>query len=236
MGTMISMNTIRRVGVLIAAAVVVPFAALAVGGCGGTTTAADSVANGLETKTPAQVVHDAAAALAAAKSVQIVLTRGPSQVDLRVQGGSRTLTFTDRGAAKFEVMVIGKNVYAKFLDQAALNTLLGALPPRMHIFGQWLRVAPKRLNLGGLEGFSPASLAGGLTRHGPLEPAVRQATLSGRKVVVVTDQRNGAKLYVANTGPAYPLLITGFHGQRIGFSDYGANFHITAPSNAIPAP
>ena len=236
MDTMISMNTIRRAGVLITAAVVFPFAALAASGCGGGTTATGGVANGLETKTPAQVVHDAAAALAAAKSVQIVLTRGPSQVDLRAQSGSRTLTFTDRGVAKFEVMFIGKNVYAKFLDQAALNMLLGALPPLKHLFGQWVRVSPKRLNLGGLEGFSPASLAGGLAHHGPLEPAFRQATLSGRKVVVVTSQRNGAKLYVASTGPAYPILITGFHGQRIGFSDYGANFHITAPSNAIPAP
>jgi hypothetical protein len=201
------------------------------------------MANGLETKTSAQVVHDAAAALVAAKSVQIVFTAplgktlGPSQVDQRSQGGSRTLTFLNRGNAILEVMFIGKNVYTKFLDQAALNMLPGAFPSLIkHAFGQWLRPAPKQLNLAGLEKDSPASLAADLTHYGHLESAVRQATLNGRKVVVVTDQQTGAKLYVANTRPAYPLLIKGSDGQRISFSDYGANFHITAPSNAIPVP
>jgi hypothetical protein len=161
MDIMISMNTIRRAGLFIAAAAVVPFAALAATGCGSATTATGGVANGLETKTSAQVVRDAAAALVGAKSVQIVLTapfgktRGPSQVDVRFQGGSRTLTLVDRGTPKVEFIFIGKDAYAKFLDQAALNMLLGALPPLKQVFGQWLRVSAKRLNLGGLEGVSP---------------------------------------------------------------------------------
>jgi len=36
-------------------------------------------------------------------------------------------------------------------------------------------------------------------------------------------------------GGAPTATGTGSHGQRIGFSDYGANFHITAPRTAIPA-
>ena len=66
---------------------------------------------------------------------------------------------------------------------------------------------------------------------------IRQAALNGRKVVVITDQRHGVKLYIANTGAAYPLRadLLGPHPQRIDFTSYGANFHITAPPNAISA-
>jgi hypothetical protein len=86
-------------------------------------------------------------------------------------------------------------------------------------------------------GFSLASLAAVMTRAGPLDPGVRQATLNGRKVVVITDHRHGVKLYIANTGPAYPLRaeLLGPRPQRIDFTSYGANFHITAPANAISA-
>ena len=236
MDTMISMNIIRRAGAFIAAAAVVLFVALAASGCGGATTAAGGTISGLENKTPTQVLHDAAAALEAAKSVQIVLTPphgkgSPSQVDLRIQGDSRTLTFVENGIGKAEFTIMGQYAYVK-INPAVFKIL--PLPPSLkRIVGRWLRIPAKRLKLG--EEFSLASLQAVLTHHGPLEPAVRRTTLYGRKVVVVTDQRNGAKLYVANTGPAYPLLIAKPDGQRIELSDSGANFHITAPSNAIPA-
>jgi hypothetical protein len=51
------------------------------------------------------------------------------------------------------------------------------------------------------------------------------------------DQQTGGELYIANTGPAYPLRVDekGKTPQRLDFTDYGANFHIIAPRNAIPA-
>jgi hypothetical protein len=239
MDTMISMNIIRRAGVVIAAAVVVPFAALAAGGCGSTTTTAGGAANGLEHKMANVVLQDAARAVAAAKSVQIVWTPphgngGPSQVDARIQGGSETLTVVDRGVPKATFTIISQDAYVK-INPAVLK-LLGGLPLAKSTFGQWLKIPATRLHLP-LQGISTASVAALLIRHGPLEPAVRQATLNGRKVVVVTDLRTGGKIYIANTGPAYPLRLdfTGPHPQRLDFSDYGATFHITAPRNAIPA-
>jgi hypothetical protein len=234
MNTMISMNIIRRAGVFIAAAAVVPFAALAASGCGGATTTAGGATSGLENKTPTQILHDAAAALGAAKSVQIVFTpprgkRRPSQVDLRIQGDSRTLTLVQNGIGKAEFTIIGQHAYVKITP--AMFKILPPPPSLKRIVGRWLRIPAKRLTL---RGFSLASLQAVLTHHGPLEP-LRRTTFYGRKVVVVTDQRNGAKLYVANTGPAYPLLVVYPDGRRIELSDYGANFHITAPSNAILA-
>ena len=238
MDTMISMTIIRRAGVIVAAAIVVPFAALAASGCGGTT-ATGGATNGLEHKTPALVLQDAARAVAAANSVQIVWTPprgngGLSQVNARIQGGSETLAVVDRGIPKATFTIIGQDAYVK-ISQAVLK-MLGGLPLAKSPLGQWLKIPATRLHLP-LQGISTASVAALLSRHGPLEPAVRQATLNGRKVVVVTSRRTGGKIYVANTGPAYPLRLDfmGPHPQRLDFSDYGANFHITAPRNAIPA-
>ncbi len=235
MNTMISMHIIGRAWVVIAAAVVVPFVALTAGGCGGAATAAGSTTNGLDHKTATEVARDAAATLGATKSVQIVMTApggnaGLTQVDLQIQGGSRTLTVVDNGIVKAEFTVVGQYSYVKITPTAL--KMLGGLPVAKSVFGRWVRIPAQRLDPRGFARVSLASLAALLT-NGHFEPGVRQATLNGRKVVVVTDQRNGAKLYVANTGPAYPLLIEESDGQRISLSDYGANFHITAPTGAV---
>jgi len=46
---------------------------------------------------------------------------------------------------------------------------------------------------------------------------------------------DGSRLYVASTGPAYPLRLdaAGSVGGRRDFSQYGAAFHITAPPNPM---
>ena len=61
----------------------------------------------------------------------------------------------------------------------------------------------------------------------PLVPV----TLDGRKVLVL-NQRNGAKLYVAATGPAFPLR-TDEKAGHVQFSEYGVDFHITAPADVV---
>jgi hypothetical protein len=59
-----------------------------------------------------------------------------------------------------------------------------------------------------------------------------QATRDGQQVVVLTRQ-NGSKLYVANTGRAYPLRgeHKGPAPGRIDFTECAAGFHITAPES-----
>ena len=59
-------------------------------------------------------------------------------------------------------------------------------------------------------------------------------TLDGTKVVVIS-RKDGSKLYVANTGPPYPLRgeKKGANAGRTDFTEYGADFHITAPANAM---
>jgi hypothetical protein len=47
--------------------------------------------------------------------------------------------------------------------------------------------------------------------------------------------QDGSRLYVANTGPAYPIRgeSKGANEGRIDFSEYGVDFQITAPENHV---
>jgi hypothetical protein len=91
--------------------VVAAFVTLPLTGCGGTPS------DGLEDKSAAQVVEEAAAALRAAKSVHVIgtsVTDGASaEVDLRIiQDGSSSGTITLEGA-QFEITRVGEVTYVK---------------------------------------------------------------------------------------------------------------------------
>jgi len=229
------MNLIRPAFALTAAIAMAALVTLATTACGGAPTTSRTTAtsgittNGLEKKSPADVLLEAAAALKAAKSVHIVATSaGAGHVDMRLQGGSSTGTFTLSGA-QLKFTIIGSDGYVK-ANQAGLKQFGVPRPVQRHGAGRWLKVPAS-----GFTGLTLADFASQLTKYyGPLEPKVRQATLNGRKVVVIS-WRDGGKMHVANTGPAYPLRAE-FKGQNpalIEFSEYGAPLHITAPRNAI---
>ena len=181
----------------------------------GATTATGPPTNGLEKKSPADVLQAAAAALRAAKSVHVAGSDPPGHFDYRIQGSSTIGTITlPRGQTRFRV--IGRYGYVK--------TDFG------YDAGRWLKYPSQAF-----EEFTIAQWAS-FSGNGPLEPKVQQATVNGRKVVVV-NWRNGSKLYVANTGPAYPLReeFNGNYPVQMVFSEYNVPLDIAAPSNAIDA-
>lgn len=97
----------------------------------------------------------------------------------------------------------------------------------------WLTLSRQQITA--WRGLSLTDLGGQLTRNAsPGDPAVAQATLDGKQVVVVSKQ-DGFKLYVANTGVADPLRadFKGRAGGRIDFMQYGADFRISAPDNPV---
>jgi hypothetical protein len=198
-------------------------------GCGGGTPT-----NGLEDKSPAQIQEEAAAAIKGAKGVHVTgtsITDGtPAQVDLQIQNGSSSGTITLEGA-HFEITRVGEVTYVK-ADEAALESL--GIPPEMHSLGadRWLKLAPQETSV---EGFSLDSFAQQLTMNDtPLETEVEQTELDGKRVVVIS-QQDGSRLYIANTGPAYPIRgdLKGANEGRIDFSEYDVDFQITAPQNYV---
>lgn len=215
-------------------AITVTLLGLTAGGCGG-----GNDTNGLEEKPAAQVLKDAAVALEAAESVHVKgMARSDGaliQLDLRIQSDASTGTVGLEGT-QFEMTRIGDDIYFR-ADQQAWQALTGS-PAVPSVAGRWARFRAEQVNLEGLvnlEALSLESLSEQLSEtDGPVEPQVEQTTLDGKKVVVLS-REDGSKLYVANTGPAYPLRgeYEGPDAGRIDFSEYGADFDITAPSDAI---
>src|SRR5262249_20923147 len=62
----------------------------------------------------------------------------------------------------------------------------------------------------------------------------RVTTLRGRRVVPVTDEADGGTLYVAATGPPYPVeLVNRAKHATLVFDGIDAPVHLTAPKGAI---
>jgi len=224
---MISMNLIRRASAVTSTTVIAGLVTSA-SACGGATTATGITTNGLEKKAPAEVVHAAVAALKSARSVHLVGTSKKLDVDIRIQHGAATGTIRRASGTQVKVTIIG-NVGYMNTDQAGLREFGAPRRVQRHDAGRWLKIP-----VTGVAGLTLTHVASELTKYKvQLEPKIRQATLNGRKVVVVS-YRDGSKLYVANVGPAYPLRGEFKKNENLlEFTEYGALFHITAPSNFI---
>jgi ABC-type glycerol-3-phosphate transport system substrate-binding protein len=136
---MISMNLIRRAVVLTAATAMAALVTAVASACGGAATVTGATTNGLEKKSSAEVLQQAAAALEAAKSVHVVGTSPSSgHLDVRLQGGSSTGTFTQSGV-QIKFTIIGNDGYIK-ADQAGLKQFGAPLPVQRHDAGRWLKV------------------------------------------------------------------------------------------------
>src|SRR5262245_675493 len=150
--------------------------------------------NGLENKSPAEVLRAADAALGAANSVHIVGSlRGQGPFDDRLGRSSAigwgTLTRTEHVWTR----VVGCYGYKK----ADFG----------HYAGRWLRFSAqvfKGDTIAEYARYNPLTDNEVLRHHGAFEPKVQQATVNGKKVVVIS-WLDGSKLQIANTGPGYPL-------------------------------
>jgi hypothetical protein len=154
-----------------------------------------------------------------------------------MQHGSATGTITTDGH-QLRVTIVGGAGYLN-TDRAGLMWF-GAPPPvQRHDAGRWLKV-----RMSDFTGFTLAEVASQLTSYyGPLEPKVRQATLNGRRVLVISWQE-GAGHQLAGWldaarrqhGPRISTPCGVQKGPNAGLmelSEYGIPLHITAPSNAI---
>jgi hypothetical protein len=196
-------------------------------------TATRPATNGLEKMSATAVSHAAIGMFSLAHSVRVqgTMTGGvpAEKFDLRYEGTSISGSYMEKGST-YEYITVGDRSYLK--ANAAGWGAMGNTPDVANMMaGQWQRTgsAPS-----GDEWPSRAIFVSELgLRESAQDATVTQATLDGRRVVVVT-YPDGSRLYVANTGPAYPvrLDVTGNGGGRRDFSQYGTQFHITAPKNA----
>jgi len=202
-------------------------------GCGSSTTG-----NGVASKTPAEIVAGAKILADAASSVHVSgsLQSGGSPTSFNLyllasKGGRGQLSAEGRS---FEVIQIHGNVYIK--GSPAFYSHIAGPSAAQLLQGRWLQ-AP--VGTGGLA--SIASLTNlsklvntTLPAHGTLTKGA-VTTVAGQKVIGVTDTTADGTLYVATTGPPYPVEITmgGAGGGSILFSGWNQPLSITKPPNPI---
>jgi hypothetical protein len=195
---------------------------------------ASPATNNLESQAAAKVAQTADAAFKAAKTVHVrgtFMADGRTEkFDLRYERGAASGTFTVNGAT-IHMITVGDRAYLK-AGKRGWAAMGNPADTQSLLANKWVKSGSAADML---TPFSLATFASELTAeeftHGG---TVTQSTLAGQKVVVVT-YPDGAKLYVANTGTAYPLRFdaTGSVGGRRDFSEYGTAFHITKPPNPM---
>ena len=208
-------------------------AAIALAGCGGSSTS-----NGVAGKPAPEIVAAAKLAADGASSVHvsgsIVSGTSPISLDLEVLAGRGGKGQLSEGGLAFDVIHIGETAYIK--GSAAFYRHIGGGATAQLLQGRWLK-APARsgsfasvASLTDLRELVDKTLA----VRGPL---LRTATttVAGKAVVGVTDASKGGVLYVATTGPAYPVEIVenGSNGGTISFDRWDRNVSLSAPANAI---
>jgi hypothetical protein len=191
--------------------------------------------NGMERLSAAEVQRAAATALKSATSAHVrskgTIEGEPAQIDVRIQGDSSNGTVELAGTT-FHLVKIGDDVYLK--GPAPALAVLG-VPDQVQRLAadRWLRLGASEVTA--LDGFTLEEQADRLTDlDSPLEPAVEQTVLDGRKAVVIS-QRDGSQLYVANSGTPLPLRAVrqGDTPGQVDYTEYDVHFDIAAPPDAV---
>jgi hypothetical protein len=203
-------------------------------GCGGKSGPKD---NGISKLTPNQALTTMKQAVADAKSVHIVGTgsSGGSKLalDLTLQkdkGGQGTVAFN---GLSIQIVKIGDKLYFKG-SAAFLKKYAGAAASLLA--GRWFVVSSSTK---GFSEFTPLTNIVKLTNsllanHGPLSKG-QPTTVAGQPALPITDTTSGGVLYIATTGPAYPLQLKPKKGTTglVRFMDWDQPVTLTPPPNPV---
>jgi hypothetical protein len=204
-------------------------------GCGGS--GGGAATNGEDKKPAAQIQKDAATALKSAHSVHVtgveVDNGKQSTVDLKFQGADSTGTITQDGH-KAEIIKVGGQTFLK-ADRGFYESM-GAGAAADLGAGRWVKESASSAT--GLFDVTVQNFADGLgSDPGGAASTISQGTLDGRKVIVMKG-KDGTIGYIANTGAPVPLRFEkpGSNGGRFTFADYGKDFGIRPPADAVTLP
>ena len=188
--------------------------------------------------TAQQWLQAARDAFAAAPSVHITGTavRGADAyvVDVRLAGDRGGTATIKTSGQTVQVTRIGPDAYVGG-DLAFWQAATGDPARARGLVGSFVKTPAVDGNFGAFTAFTrPATFAAVLPD--PAKPAVVGATttIGGQAAVAVRDQ-TGSTLYVATTGPAYPLRLDGLASGQVVFldlTDYGQQVPLTAPRTA----
>ncbi len=221
-------------------------AGLLVAGCGGssssssttTSSSSSSSGNGVESKTPAQILAATKQAASEATSVHIVgsITTGgkPITLDLELLAGKGGKGKIGQEGYSIDLIQTGSSVYIN--GDAAFYRHVGGAAAAQLLEGRWLKAPANSGELASLASLTNLSklIDSALANHGTLAKGSKM-TIGGQAAVGVNDTTKGGTLFVATTGKAYPLEISkgGSEAGKVLFEAWNAPVTISAPKNAI---
>jgi hypothetical protein len=220
-----------RVRILCAAASVgLSLATLAA--CGGASS------NGVESKSPNEILQAAKTAASGAKSVHLVgsfVAEGaPLALDLQLVNGEGARGRITEHGLSFAIIEVGGYVY--IYGNEAFYKHFGGNAAAQLFKGKWLKAPTSSGEFSSLSSLTEmrALLDTLLGTHGTLKPA-GTTTIEGQKAVGVTDESKGGTLYVATTGKPYPVAAVQGGGSRgrVVFNEWDVPVTLTPPANAV---
>jgi hypothetical protein len=207
-------------------------------GCGGSSSSSSSSGNGIAGKTPTEILAQAKAAVAAAKSAHVsgALTSNGAKITLNLdllagKGGRGQLS---ENGLSFELIDVGGYVYIKG-SPAFYSHIAG--PAAAQLFqGKWLKAPATSGNFASLASLTnlhslvDTALAG----HGTLAKG-SVTTVAGQQALGIVDTTKGGTLYVAARGQPYPIEVSkqGASGGQIVFGSWNEPVSLTVPPNAV---
>jgi hypothetical protein len=196
--------------------------------CGG-----GSGLNGEQSKTGNSVAQDAVNALRHASSAHMIFS-GPignaqATFDLTFKGNDTQGRLTTNGTT-FEVIKIGDQAYVKG-SKATYTSLTNAKIAEL-IGDRWLHLSGEKAS--SYTSITLGSITSSLNST-TWAKSVEQTKLDGKKVVVITNTKDGSQVYVANTGKPYPLKGQGktTADGSWAFSDYDKPVTIAPPADSL---
>jgi hypothetical protein len=216
------------------AATLAALIAVAIAGCGGSS----SSSNGVSSKTPAEILAASKTAAEAASSVHVTgalsSNGAPIALNLSLVSGHGGRGRVSEAGLTFELIVIDNTVYIK--GSPAFYGHFGGAAAAQLFQGKWLKASVSSGELASLASITNFDrlLDETLASQGGL---VKGATtsVSGVPVVELRDTSKNGSLYVATTGDPYPIEIVkrGSEAGRVSFTDWNAPVSLSAPASAI---
>jgi hypothetical protein len=211
-------------------------ALLAVGAlaaCGG---GGASSGNGVASKSPDAIVRDANNAIARASAVHVagsISNNGvPLTLDLSLVSGKGGSGQLSEGGLTFRVISVGASVYIQG-SQAFLSHFAGPAAAQKYA-GKWLK-APAAGQFAPIASLTnmQALFSRVLLSHGVLKKS-GTTTVNGQQVIALRDSSQGGTLYVATTGPPYPVEVVknGAGGGRIVFDRINQPVALSPPAQS----
>jgi hypothetical protein len=208
---------------------------VALAGCGG---GGGAKSNGVADLTPTQIIAQMKEAVSTAKSVHITgsgTTGGTKlSLDLQLQKGTGGSGHIEINGYGFDIVRIGDKLYFK-ADEKALDHFAGSVAAKL-LAGRWFEVPAGSSGFGSFTPFTDLQKLMNqiLTASGRVEKG-DETKVDGQPAIALTDAKNGGTLYVATTGPAYPLELKPGKNKsgKISFTDWDQPTTLTAPKNAL---